>query len=94
MILWCMHDLLLLRPHSNYVPHFHKNGVQEFEYQVMKDTWKDEKCKEKGVMLIRIPHFVAFHDLERYIKMILKRKWNVSPGNSYQNFNNSVNIYD
>ena len=82
------------RQHSNYIPHFHKNGVKEFEYQVMKDTWKDEKCKEMGVMLIRIPHFVAFHDLERYIRMILRRKWSVTPGNAYKNFTESINIYD
>lgn len=60
--------------HSKYTPHFHPGGVDEFEYQVVKDSWKDQKCKEKGVMLIRIPHFVAFQDLERYIKMMLKRE--------------------
>lgn len=59
--------------HSKYTKHFHKNGPDEFIYQTKKDTWKDLKCKEEGVMLIRIPHFVAFQDLERYIKQKLKR---------------------
>jgi len=66
------------KQHSKYTPHFHKDGVDEFEYQVVKDSWKDKKCKEKGVLLIRIPHFVAFQDLERYIKMILQRE-GISP---------------
>lgn len=66
--------------HSKYTPHFHKGGVEEFEYQVAKDNWKDKKCKERGVLLIRIPHFVNFQDLERYILMLLKRKNVKIPG--------------
>lgn len=58
--------------HSKYTKHFHKNGPKEFIYQTKKDTWKDLRCKEEGVMLIRIPHFVAFQDLERYIKQKLR----------------------
>ena len=60
--------------HAKYTPHFHKGGIDEFQYQIAKDSWKDEKCKQKGVLLIRIPHFVSFPDLERYIRMMLKRK--------------------
>lgn len=60
--------------HSRYVPHFHQNGPVEFEYQVAKDSWKDQKCKERGVMLIRIPHFVVMSDLERYIRRALAMK--------------------
>ena len=60
--------------HSEYNKHFHRSGPDEFIYQVKKDSWKDLKCKEQGVMLIRIPHFVAFQDLERYIKQKLTRE--------------------
>ena len=60
--------------HSEYNKHFHKSGPDEFIYQVKKDSWKDMKCKEQGVLLIRIPHFVAFQDLERYIKQKLTRE--------------------
>lgn len=60
--------------HSVYNKHFHRSGPDEFIYQVKKDSWKDVKCKEKGVLLIRIPHFVAFQDLERYIKQKLTRE--------------------
>jgi hypothetical protein len=59
--------------HSRYSKHFHKNGPDEFVYQTKKDSWKDLRCKDEGVMLIRIPDFVAFQDLERYIKQKLRR---------------------
>ncbi len=61
------------RQHSQYVPHFHKMGPDEFVYQTHKDSWKDAKCKELGITLIRIPHFVVFHDLERYIRQEISR---------------------
>lgn len=60
--------------HSKYNPHFHNNNPDEFVYQVKKDDWKNMKCKELGIVLIRIPHFVAFHDLRRYIISELKRQ--------------------
>ena len=60
--------------HSEYNRHFHRNGVKEFKYQVKKDQWKDNICKDKGILLIRIPHFVSFEDLERYIRTKLTRK--------------------
>lgn len=59
--------------HSKYTPHFHKHGPQQFLYQVKCDTWKDLQCKERGVLLVRIPSFVAYHDLERYTKDKLQR---------------------
>lgn len=62
------------RQHSKYTPHFHrKGGVQEFAYQVKKDHFKDLKCRERGILLIRIPHYVAFEDLERYITTKCKK---------------------
>ncbi len=59
--------------HSRYNKHFHRNGPDEFVYQTKKDSWKDIRCKEEGVLLIRIPHFVAYEDLERYIKNKLRQ---------------------
>src|SRR5690348_9463353 len=52
--------------HSRYIPHFHRKGPQEFVYQVKKDMLKDKICKERNVMLIRIPSFVLFDDLKMY----------------------------
>ena len=59
--------------HSKYNKHFHRGGPSEFIYQTKKDSWKDKICKERGILLIRIPHFVAFQDLERYIKQKLQK---------------------
>ena len=53
--------------HSKYNKHFHRSGENEFLYQVKKDSFKDLRCKKEGVFLVRIPHFVAYEDLERYI---------------------------
>ena len=53
--------------HAKYNKHFHRSGPDEFLYQVKKDSWKDHTCKKRGVFLIRIPHVVAYEDLERYI---------------------------
>jgi hypothetical protein len=60
--------------HGRYIPHFHRSGPEEFLYQVKKDEWKDLRCKEKGILLIRIPEFVAPSDLERYIKTKLRKE--------------------
>ena len=60
--------------HSKYNRHFHRGGPAEFIYQTKKDSWKDLKCKEMGVTLIRIPYFVTFSDLERYIRQALKKE--------------------
>lgn len=54
--------------HAKYNRHFHRKGPIEFEYQVKKDTWKDLKCKERGILLMRIPHYIDYYDLESYIK--------------------------
>jgi hypothetical protein len=60
--------------HSKFNSHFHQGGPDEFVYQVKKDSWKDLKCKEHKILLIRIPHFVAFQDLRRYIRNELDRQ--------------------
>lgn len=60
--------------HSQYTPRFQPKGPIEFVYQMKKDSWKDAMCKQRRIMLIRIPSFVAYHDLERYIKQTLRQK--------------------
>jgi len=59
--------------HSKYNRHFHGTDKRQFIYQVKRDDWKNLRCKEEGVLLIRIPHFVAYQDLERYIGGKLRR---------------------
>ena len=81
------------KQHSEYNSHFHKGGPDEFVYQVKKDNWKDMKCKEKGIILIRIPHFVAFNDLRRYITRECSRlKINIPVGASY-GYGDGGNMY-
>lgn len=72
------------KQHSEYNPHFHKDGVDEFRYQIAKDKLKDKLCKNKGIVLIRIPHFVDFHDLERHIRLKLSKQNITLRGYSYQ----------
>lgn len=60
--------------HSKYNKHFHGNNPKQFIYQTKKDNWKNLCCKNKGVLLIRIPHFVAYEDLERFIKNKLRNE--------------------
>lgn len=60
--------------HSQYNPHFHKKGVDEFVYQTKKDTFKDLKCRERGILLIRIPYYVVKSDLHDFILQKLRRK--------------------
>jgi hypothetical protein len=73
--------------HSKYIPgsHFHRNGPMEFVYQTKKDSWKDMTCKNKGVMLIRIPSFVPYDDMERYIKQELRKRGMGKYINEYDN---------
>jgi hypothetical protein len=58
--------------HAKHTKAFHKSE-DEFTYQVKKDHWKNAKCKEKGIVLIRIPYYVSFFELEKYIKSELDR---------------------
>lgn len=59
--------------HSKHTGMFHRKK-HDFEYQCAKDSWKDKRCKELGIVLIRIPHFVIYDDLEKYITDILIKK--------------------
>lgn len=64
--------------HSKYDPdHFHserRGGKNAFIYQVKKDAWKTKRCAEEGVVLIRIPHFISWDDLEDHIRDRLKKE--------------------
>lgn len=66
--------------HSQTHSHFHSHP-KEFEYQYAKDSYKDKVCKEKGVLLVRIPHTIGYEDLETYIVSRL-RKLGVYPAPS------------
>jgi len=59
--------------HSRFTPRFQRSP-DEFVYQCKKDSWKDLRCKQEGILLIRIPSFVAYQDLERFIKQKIRRE--------------------
>ena len=59
--------------HSRFTPHFHRS-TSDFVNQVKRDTWKDKRCREMGVLLIRIPHFIEYANLEKYIRERLIRE--------------------
>lgn len=81
--------------HSKYNKHFHRSGPDEFLYQTKKDSWKDIRCKQQRVYLVRIPHFVAYEDLERYITDKLNKN-NLLPRDRHRsqekNYHNSSNF--
>lgn len=61
------------KQHAEYTPTFHGSNKWNFIYQVKKDTWKDKKCEERGIKLIRVPHNIPFNNLEEYIRKKLKK---------------------
>lgn len=58
--------------HARYTPRFH-DSPKSFVNQCKRDIWKDKKCKERGVLVIRIPHTVLYQDLDMYIVKELGR---------------------
>ena len=44
------------KQHYEYVPHFHRNGEQDFYNQVIRDMEKKELCKLYGIKLIEVPY--------------------------------------
>jgi hypothetical protein len=59
--------------HRKFTEFFHKTE-QDFFDQQDRDQFKEEKCKELGITLIRVPDTVKFDDLEKYIKNELDKK--------------------
>jgi Ca2+/Na+ antiporter len=59
--------------HRKFTEFFHKTE-QDFFDQQDRDNFKEERCKELGIVLIRVPDTVKFEDLEDYIKNELDKK--------------------
>lgn len=53
--------------HRRFHPSFHRTEA-DFLYQQAKDRWKDERCREVGVTLVRVPDTVHFDDLPVYLR--------------------------
>lgn len=58
--------------HSQYSQHFH-SSPKDFLDQIARDRIKEKICRDKGIVLIRIPHHIPKDRLESYIKSELKK---------------------
>lgn len=59
--------------HRKFTEFFHKSE-QDFLDQQERDNFKEDKCKELGITLIRVPDTVKYEDLEDYIKGELDKR--------------------
>lgn len=59
--------------HASYNPFFHRKGPIEFTYQAKKDEFKTKTCKDRGICLIRVPHWIPDSDLENFIRNKLRQ---------------------
>lgn len=59
--------------HAKYKPGFHKSK-KDFVYQFKRDRWKDKKVKDRGIILIRIPHTIKKPHICEYLVNELKKK--------------------
>lgn len=59
--------------HRKYTEFFHKSE-QDFIEQQERDKYKEEKCRELGITLIRVPDTVKYEELEKYIKNELDKR--------------------
>jgi len=53
--------------HRRFHPTFHRTYA-DFLYQQAKDAWKDDRCREVGVTLLRVPDTVHYGDLAKYLR--------------------------
>ena len=53
--------------HRKFTEFFHKSE-QDFIEQQERDKFKEERCQELGITLIRVPDTIKYDDLEEYIK--------------------------
>lgn len=56
------------KQHYEYTPHFHRNGINDFYYQIEKDNRKLDLCDEKGVYVITVPYNIPDDKIEEFIR--------------------------
>ena len=59
------------KQHYEYVPHFHRNGIEEFHKQQARDRTKYEICAKKNIKLILIPYKFDFRKPDLLKEFIL-----------------------
>lgn len=55
------------KQHTHFIEYFHKT-VENFEKRQQMDFIKDKLCKERGIILIRIPYTVKYDQILGFIK--------------------------
>jgi hypothetical protein len=58
--------------HARFVTRFH-SSPKDFVKQYDRDLFKDKRCKERGVLVIRIPHTIPYGELDKFIVEELKK---------------------
>ena len=58
--------------HYKYIPFFHKNK-EAFLNQKYRDDMKRRICKEKGILLIEVPHDIKLENIKDFIETELYR---------------------
>jgi len=64
------------KQHTEYIPHFHRNGTSDLLKQQERDARKNDLCKHNAISLIRIPHTFSYDDpepLEEFIYTQLEK---------------------
>jgi hypothetical protein len=54
--------------HYQYRPHFHRNGIIDFQNQQERDESKRKQCIELGIKLIEVSYLLTGSDKETYIQ--------------------------
>ena len=63
------------RQHYEFIPYFHRNK-ETFYNQKYRDELKRIKCRDNGIMLIEVPYNIKIQDIERFIKVELRKNLN------------------
>ena len=58
--------------HYEYTPHFHRS-VDDYRNQIKRDDFKTQVCKERGILLIRIPYYWATAPVSDLKQEIIRR---------------------
>ena len=54
------------KQHTEFTPCFH-SCAEDFDHMWERHSLKDEMCRDEGVLLIRIPHYITYWDLKPFI---------------------------
>jgi len=61
--------------HTDYIPFFHRNGIEDLKKIQARDNRKDELCLDNNIFLVRIPHTLSYDkpdEIRKYIQEQLK----------------------